>query len=887
MSQTNEIGTMLQKDLELQRCLDSIRYILNQQGVEAAHDFVKQLLQKANDAGIAIKDGIQSDYKNTIDPVDEVPYPGDVELEQDIRNIIRWNAMAMVVKANRVYDGIGGHISTYASSAVLYEVAFNHFFKGPNQTGAADQVFFQGHASPGMYARSYLEYRLDKAKLHNFRQDLSSKGGLSSYPHPYLMPDYWQFPTVSMGLGPINSIYQARFNKYLVARGLLKEDHSTVWCFVGDGEVDEPETLGALSIASREKLNNLIFVINCNLQSLDGPVRGNGNIVQELERIFKGASWHVLKVLWSCNWDFLFESEHKEALIKRMNETLDGEYQKFSVSHGSYIRKHFFGKDPQLLEAVSHLSDDELTRLGRGGHDPQKVYNAYKVASEHKEGPVVILAKTVKGYGLGEAGEGKNITHQQKKLNEKELREFRARFNIPLDDDEVVETPFYRPDRKSKVVQYVLKQREALHGFLPTRVKHQYKLDVPKLEEFQEFFKETKTPLSTTMAYVRVFSKLLKNKAIAKYLVPIIPDEARTFGMESLFRQIGIYSTEGQQYEPVDKDSLLYYKEAKDGQILEEGINEAGSMASFVAAASAYSTHGLPMIPFYIFYSMFGFQRVGDLIWLCADIQAKGFLMGATAGRTTLNGEGLQHQDGHSLLIAGTIPTCKAYDISFHFELAVIVQAGLKRMYVDDINEFYYLTIGNENYIHREMPKLAPNHILKGLYLLEKATQKDKEVVDLIGSGAITKQVIEAKTLLESLGVDARLWVATSYKALREEALEVDHWNLHHPDEKQKECFIARMSKKMGDVVIAASDNMRLVSDQIKPWLPQLVSLGTDGFGRSDTREALRDFFEVDAKHIAYMVIYQLFLRGKKSKSELQLAKKQLKVTAKRFSLNS
>ena len=884
MIQLDKIDSSFQIEIEIQRCLDSVQYIVKQHGLDGARVFVKQFIQRIKAITPQINFS-KTDYINTIPAKEDEEYPGNEQLEQNLRSIIRWNAMAMVVKANRINDGLGGHISTYASSAVLYEVGFNHFFKGSETHQSGDQIFFQGHASPGMYARSYVEHRLQKDHLHNFRQDLSSKG-LSSYPHPYLMPNYWQFPTVSMGLGPINAIYQARFNKYLVARGLLSKDDSNVWCFLGDGEIDEPESLGALSIASRENLNNLIFIVNCNLQRLDGPVRGNGKVVQELEGVFSGAGWKVLKVLWSRNWDKLIDSPYKDLLIKRMNETLDGEYQKFSVSHGSYIRKHFFGKYPELLELVSHLSDDELTKLGRGGHDPVKVYTAYKHALEYQDGPVVILAKTVKGYGLGEAGEGKNITHQQKKMNEKELREFRKRFNIPLEDEDVVETPFYRPSKRSAEVQYLLKQREKLHGLIPSRRSVGPSLELPEKEFYSEFYKASKSPMSTTMAYVRLFTKLLRFKPLTKHIVPIIPDEARTFGMEALFRQIGIYAPKGQLYEPVDKDSLLYYKEAKDGQILEEGINEAGSMASFIAAATSYSTHQVSMVPFYIYYSMFGFQRVGDLMWLCGDIQAKGFLIGATAGRTTLNGEGLQHQDGHSHLIASCIPNLKSYDISFHFELAVVIEHGLRRMYQDDEKEFYYLTVGNENYDHVDMPNFIEQDILKGLYVLEEKTQ-DGLCVDLIGSGSIVQQVIQAKRLLADYGVDARLWVATSYKSLREEALAVEHWNMHHPDKKEKRSFLEQKSSKMSDVVIAASDNMRVVSDQIKPWLPQLYSLGTDGFGRSDTRENLRDFFEVDAKHIAYAALYQLFKVKRISKEDLLSFKNKLGVEEKRFSLYS
>ncbi|MBT5855278.1 pyruvate dehydrogenase (acetyl-transferring), homodimeric type, partial [bacterium] len=807
---------------------------------------------------------INTPYVNTITPNEEPAYPGDLEIEHTLESILRWNAMAMVVKANRLNDGLGGHISSYASSAVLYEVGQNHFFKANGKGRNADQIYFQGHTSPGNYSRAYLEGRLEASHLHNFRQELAEDGGLSSYPHPYLMPEFWQFPTVSMGLGPIMSIYQARFNRYLTARGILEKDESKVWCFVGDGECDEPETLGALRIASREKLDNLIFVINCNLQRLDGPVFGNGSIVQELESVFKGAGWNVVKLIWGTNWDPLLQSDHGELLLKRMSEAVDGEWQKYTVEPGSYMRKNFFGKYPELLELVSHLSDDQLKELTRGGHDPKKVYAAYDHATKHKGSPTVILAKTVKGYGLGEAGEGKNISHQQKKLNEKELREYRNFLNIPINDEDIVDTPFYRPPSESKEMKYLLEKRKDLGGYLPVRHTEANTLELPESSFYDEFLNDGgKSEISTTMAFVRVFNKLLRDKNIAKYIVPIIPDEARTFGMEALFRQIGIYSSRGQLYEPADSESLSYYKEAKDGQILEEGINEAGAMASFLAAGTAYSTHAVNMIPFYVYYSMFGFQRVGDMMWLAGDIGAKGFLMGGTAGRTTLNGEGLQHQDGHSHLIASTIPKVQAYDVAFRYEIALVIQDGMRRMYGDNEEVFYYITIGNENYKHPEMPKGAEQGIINGLYRFSKGNAKKKHKAHLFGSGSIMNEVIKAAEMLENYDVSADVWGATNYKRLREESIETRRWNRLHPTKKRKQSYLEETLAKEKGVFLAASDNMRTVSDQIAPWVPGgLTSLGCDGFGRSETRENLRRFYEVDAPSIVVATLFELSEAG-------------------------
>jgi pyruvate dehydrogenase E1 component len=870
-------------DIEAQRCLDALHYILKYQGPEAAAEVLKTIYTSLIEKGVPVNLPVTTPYINTI-PVDQEPeYPGDIAIEKRIENLMRWNAMAMVVKANREHDGLGGHISTFASSAVLYEVGFNHFFKGNGDGRFADHIYFQGHGSPGNYARSFLEGRFSEEQLHAFRQELTPGGGLSSYPHPYLMPHYWQFPTVSMGLGPVMSIYQARFNRYLQARGFLQHDPH-VWCFIGDGESDEPETLGALSLAAREGLDNLIFVVNCNLQRLDGPVRGNGKIIQDLEGVFKGAGWNVIKVVWGSNWDELLASPQRELLIKRMQETVDGEYQKYIVEPGSYFRKHFFGKYPELYEAVNHLTDQQLHGLLRGGHDHKKVYAAYKAATEHKGQPTVILAKTVKGYGMGEAGEGKNISHQQKKLNEKELREFKTRFDIPIDDDAIVDAPFYRPAKNSTEYKYLQERRKELGGYLPERKPDFEALNVPDSAFFEEFLHSSgENELSTTMAFVRVMSKLLRHPELSKRVVPIIPDEGRTFGMEALFRQIGIYSPKGQLYEPVDRESLLYYNETKDGQLLEEGINETGSMCSFIAAGSAYATHGLPMIPFYIYYSMFGFQRIGDLAWLAGDMKIKGFLLGGTAGRTTLNGEGLQHQDGHSLILSSTIPNLLTYDTSFRYEIAVIVQDGLKRMYQDKEDVFYYLTLGNENYDMPEMPKGSEEGILKGLYKFKsgpKTSKKHPLKAHILGSGTIIRECIKAQEILAAdYGVSADVWGATSYKQLRSDALKAQRWNMLHPNKTPQKSYVETVLQAEDGVFVAASDNMKLVPDMIAPWVPGgLFTLGTDGFGRSETRENLRQFFEVDAPCIVVATLYQLAEKGHIKKDIVAKAIKDLKI---------
>lgn len=872
------------KDIEVQRCLEALAYVLQFKGKDEAAELLDELLKKAYSLGVKVPFTGNTPYINTIPPEDEPDYPGDLEIEARIRNIMRWNAMAMVVKANRENDGLGGHISSYASSAHMLEVGYNHFFRGHGDDHNADQIYFQGHSSPGVYARAYIEGRLDAEKLHNFRQELAPGGGLSSYPHPYLMPDFWQFPTVSMGLGPIMSIYQARFNRYLVARGILKKDESRVWCFIGDGETNEPETLGALSMAASEKLDNLTFVINCNLQRLDGPVNGNGKIIQELEAVFAGAGWNVIKVIWGSQWDQFLSSGYRDQLIELMGETVDGEYQKYSVAPGSYTRKKFFGRYPELAEMANQLTDEQILKMKRGGHDPKKIYAAYKQASEHKGQPSVVLIKTVKGYGLGEAGEGKNISHQQKKLNEKELREFQRRFDIPLDEDEVVTAPFYKPDPNGPEMAYLKKQRAKLGGAVPERRSQAPPLQIPELDAFKEFLEDSgDSEISTTMAFVRIMSKLLRDKNIGKHIVPIVPDECRTFGMESLFRQIGIYAAEGQKYEPVDSDSLLYYKESKDGQMLEEGINEAGAMSSFLAAATSYSTHNTHMIPFYIYYSMFGWQRVGDLMWLAGDIRARGFLLGGTAGRTTLNGEGLQHQDGHGHLIASTNPACLSYDPSFRYEIAVIVQNGMKRMYQDNEDVFYYITLGNENYHMPEMPKGAEKGILNGLYKF-KASKKNGPKAHIFGSGSIMNSVIDAQVILEDqYGVSVDIWSATSYQQLRREAMHVQRDNMLNPDKKAKMSYLEDVLGKEDGVFVAASDNMKAVSDQIAPWVSGgLLSLGTDGFGRSDTRENLRRFFEVDKEFVVIGTLYQLAQHGKIDKKVVKKAIKDLGVDPKK-----
>lgn len=878
----NNIEQKQLEEIENEEWLYSFDWVLKHGGPKRVIEILQQLQIRAHKAGIEIPFTANTPYINTIPREKQVPFPGDREIERRIKSIIRWNAMAMVVRANKLENGIGGHISTYASVATLYEIGFNHFFKGKNnEDNEGDLVFFQGHSSPGVYSRAFLEGRLSIEQLQNFRRELKPEGGLSSYPHPWLMPNFWEFPTVSMGLGPIMAIYQARFNRYLEDRG-LKKNTGKVWAFLGDGETDEPETLGAISLASREKLDNLIFVINCNLQRLDGPVRGNGKVIQELEAIFRGAGWNVIKVIWGSEWDPLLEKDIKGKLVKRMGEVVDGQYQKYSVETGAYFREHFFGADPDLLELVSNLSDEQLRKFKRGGHDPEKVFNAYKAAIDHKGQPTVILAKTIKGYGLGEAGEGKNITHQQKKLNEDELREFRTRFGIPISDDEVANAPFYKPPEDSPEMKYIRERREKLGGYVPERKITVRPIKTPPEEIFEEFYKGTEgRDVSSTMVFVRILAKLLRDKEIGKLIVPIVPDEARTFGMEALFRQVGIYSHIGQLYEPVDKESLLYYKEAVDGQILEEGITEAGSMASFISAGTAYANHGINMIPFFVYYSMFGFQRIGDLIWAAADMRTKGFLVGGTAGRTTLAGEGLQHQDGNSHLLAYPIPNLVTYDPAFAYELAVIIRDGIRRMYEEQENIFYYLTVMNENYPMPPMPDGVKEGILKGIYKFKKSEKENSKLkANLLGSGAILNEAIKAAEILEeNYNVAADVWSVTSYKELRRDALNVERWNMLHPNETPKIPYVTSSFIENDGVIVAASDYVKALPDSIAKWLPKnIVSLGTDGFGRSEGRSALREFFEVDAKSIALATLFALAKDGKIKMTTVQKAIKELDI---------
>jgi len=875
------------KDIETKEWLYSLDYVLEHGGPERVRELLQQLQIRAHKAGIEMPFSANTPYINTIPKEKQPPFPGNREIERRIKSLIRWNAMAMVVKANKLEAGVGGHISTYASAATLYEIGFNHFFKGSGENHDGDQIFFQGHASPGIYARAFLEGRLSAEQLQNFRRELKPGGGLSSYPHPWLMPDFWEFPTVSMGLGPIMAIYQARFNRYLEDRGLKKKSNNHVWAFLGDGETDEPETLGAITLASREKLDNLIFVINCNLQRLDGPVRGNSKIIQELESIFRGAGWNVIKIIWGSDWDPLLEKDKDGKLVKRMGEVVDGEYQKYSVEGGAYIRERFFGKDPDLIKMAEKLSDEQLTKMKRGGHDPEKVYAAFKAAVEHEGSPTVILAKTIKGYGLGESGEGKNITHQQKKLNEEELREFRTRFGIPISDDEVANAPFYRPSDDSAEMKYLIERRLNLGGFTPSRKVTVRPIKTPPEEIFEEFYKGTEgREVSTTMVFVRILTKLLKDKEIGKLIVPIVPDEARTFGMESLFRQIGIYSHLGQLYEPVDRESLLYYKEAKDGQILEEGITEAGSMSSFIAAGTAYATHGLNIIPFFIYYSMFGMQRFGDLAWAAGDIRCRGFLLGGTSGRTTLNGEGLQHQDGHSHLLAMSYPTLVSYDPAFAYELAVIIRDGIRRMYEEQENIFYYLTVMNENYPMPQMPEGVKEGIVKGMYKFKSSAKNNLKLhAQLFGSGTILNEVIKAAEILEEdYKVAADVWSVTSYKELRREALDVERHNLLNPGLTPKESYIEKTLKNEKGVFVAASDYVKALPDSVSKWFPgKLYSLGTDGFGRSEGRAELRDFFEVDTKHIVLAALKALAGEGSIRMNIVEKAIKDLKINPKKL----
>lgn len=851
------------KEIENQEWIESLDYVLAQAGPERVVELMERLQSHAQTRGVTFPFSANTPYINTIPASKTPPYPGSREIERRIKSIIRWNAMAMVVRANKNESGIGGHISTYASAATLYEVAFNHFFKGKDENGRGDMVYFQGHASPGIYARAFLEGRITEEHLENFRRELKPNGGLSSYPHPWLMPNFWEFPTVSMGLGPLMSIYQARFNKYLVNRGLMEPDNRKVWAFLGDGETDEPEALGSISLASREKLDNLVWVINCNLQRLDGPVRGNGKVIQELEANFRGVGWNVIKVVWGGDWDELFAKDEKGLLTKRATEVVDGEYQKYIVEEGGYIREHFFGKHPELLKMVEHLSDEQLNRMRRGGHDPEKVYAAFEQAVR-SDRPTVILAKTIKGYGLGEAGEGRNITHQQKKLNEEELREFRTRFGIPISDEDVAKAPFYKPAEDSQEMQYLQERRKALGGYLPHRIAKHANLPTADEKAFSEFQEGSgERELSTTMSFVRILGKLLKDKGIGQHIVPIVPDEARTFGMEALFRQVGIYSSVGQLYDPVDSDQLLYYKETKNGQILEEGITEAGSISSFIASGTSYATHGIPTIPFFIFYSMFGMQRIGDLVWAAADMRCRGFLLGATAGRTTLNGEGLQHQDGNSHLLSYPVPNLVTYDPAYAYELEVIIKDGIKRMYQDDEDVFYYITVENENYPMPAKPEGSDDGILKGGYLFKGASIEGDVVAKILGSGSLMQAALEAQELLEqNYNIPAEVYSITSYKELRREALECERATMLKPGEDEQVPYLTELidgDPNQESIVVAVSDYVKAVPDSIAPWLDSLmISLGTDGFGRSETRESLRDFFEVDSRYIVLAALSTL-----------------------------
>jgi pyruvate dehydrogenase E1 component len=866
--------------LETREWLDSLTSVVETSGPGRARFLLGQLQDQAKRSGIEVAFSANTPYVNTIAPAQQPRLPVGPDIPRQLSRLTRWNAMAMVVRANKHEPGIGGHISSYASATALIEVGLNHFFKGPDAPGGGDQVYFQGHCAPGLYARAFLEGRLSQAQLENFRRELAPGGGLSSYPHPWLMPNFWQFPTVSMGLGPLMAIYQARFNRYLRDRGIKDTSQQRVWCFMGDGETDEPESLGALTLASREKLDNLCFIINCNLQRLDGPVRGNGKIIQELEAAFRGAGWNVIKVIWGSNWDPLLAKDKSGLLVKLMGEVIDGEYQKFGIESGAYVREKFFGRYPETLELVKDMTDEQIRKLVRGGHDPVKVYAAYKAAVEHKGGPTVILAKTIKGYGLGEAGEGRNVTHGQKKLNEQELIAFRARFNIPISDEAVAEAPFFKPPDDSPELQFLRKQRQEMGGALPARVVRCPALKTPAPELWQRFYQGSgQNAVSTTMAFVDILKRLLQDKEVGRWIVPIIPDEARTFGMESLFKSYGIYSSTGQLYEPVDSKTLLPYHEAKDGQILEEGITEAGAISSFIAAGTAYATHGVPTIPFFIYYSMFGFQRIGDQVWAAADMRVRGFLLGATAGRTTLNGEGLQHEDGHSHVLASVVPNLKTYDPAYAYELAVILQDGLHRMYEVGENLFYYLTLGNENYPMPPMPEGSAEGILQGMYKLRPAAGKGKGTrVHLLGSGAILREALRAQEILaERFEVAADVWSVTSYKELRRDALEAERWNLLHPTVEPRRSYLERVLAKEKGVFVAASDNIKLVPDMIAPWVPGgLTHLGTDGFGRSETRAALRRFFEVDAECIAVAALSRLARLGEIKPARVQKAIEEL-----------
>jgi pyruvate dehydrogenase E1 component len=873
---------------ETNEWIEALDQVIDSTSSARARYLMTRLLFHARLRNIGLPAQVSTDYINTISPDEEPYFPGNEEVEHKIRRIIRWNAAAMVSRANKELDGIGGHLSTYASAASLYEVGFNHFFRGREHQGGGDHIFFQGHAAPGIYARSYLEGRFDESKLDNFRREALTPG-LSSYPHPRLMPEYWEFPTVSMGLSPLNAIYQARFNRYLQHRGIKDTSQQRVWCYLGDGEMDEPESMAALSLAAREGLDNLIFVVNCNLQRLDGPVRGNGKVIQEFERIFRGAGWHVIKAIWGREWDPLIENDADGVLLHKMNTTVDGEFQKYVVESGEYIREHFFGPDPRLKKLVEHLSDEELKKLRRGGHDYRKVYAAYAGAVELKDAPVVILAKTVKGWTLGGAIEGRNVTHQAKKLSEEELMKFRDTLELPIKNEDLAEgrPPYYHPGEDSEEVMYLKEQRRKLGGYVPSRKLNLTSIELPKQALYDEFKAGSKgQPVATTMAFVRLLRKLMRDKEIGDRVVPIIPDEARTFGMESLFPEFKIYAPFGQTYEPVDAEHLLAYREATEGQILEEGITEAGSMGSFIAAGTSYASHGEPMIPFFIFYSMFGFQRIGDLIWGFGDQRGRGFLLGATAGRTTLNGEGLQHEDGHSPLLASTNPACVSYDPAFAYEIAVIVKRGLERMIERDEDIFYYLTVYNEAAPMPPMPEGVEEGILRGLYPFRKPQEERKHHVQILTSGSMMTGALKAQEILaENHDVAATVWSAPSFQQLRTDALETERWNRFHPEQPKKTPYITRSLEHSEGPVVAVTDYIKAVPDQVARWIPQrYLSLGTDGFGRSDGREALRRHFEVDQEHIVVAVLAALSESGEVKPEEVSEAIKRYEIDPERGS---
>ena len=858
--------------LETREWLDALDSVVTFDGTDRATFLLDELLSDARRSGVPVPYSANTPYLNTIPPDREAQHPGDLEIEYKIRSLIRWNAVATVLRANKESSELGGHIASFQSAATLYDIGFNHFWHAPSESHGGDLVFIQGHSSPGIYARAFVEGRLTEYQLLNFRQEVDG-GGLSSYPHPWLMPEFWQFPTVSMGLGPLMAIYQARFLKYLHARGLADTANRHVWAFLGDGEMDEPESLGAISLAGREKLDNLIFVINCNLQRLDGPVRGNGKIIQELEAVFRGAGWNVIKVIWGAGWDPLIAADKSGLLLKRMEEVVDGEYQDFKSKNGAYVRQHFFGKYPELLDLVADMSDDDIWALSRGGHDAQKVYAAYHAAVNHTDQPTVILAKTVKGYGMGEAGEGQNITHQQKKMGESVLRVFRDRFQIDVPDDRIAEVPFLPPNAGSKEQAYLQERRAALGGSLPARRRRSSEsLQVPPLSAFESQLKGTgDRQISTTMAFVRIMTTLLRDKQIGKRIVPIVPDESRTFGMEGLFRQFGIFSQVGQMYQPEDANQLMFYKEDKSGQLLQEGINEPGAMSSWIAAATSYSTNDVPMIPFYIYYSMFGFQRVGDLAWASGDMRARGFLMGGTAGRTTLNGEGLQHEDGHSHVLAATIPNCVSYDPTFSYEVAVIIADGLRRMYAEQEDIFYYLTVMNENYQHPALPEGREDEvrdgIVKGMYLFREgnAAKESAPRVQLFGSGTILREVIAAADLLEQdWNVAADAWSVPSFTELGREGMAAERWNMLHPGEERRQSFVeTQLAGRPDGPAVAATDYIRAFAEQIRPYVKRRYHvLGTDGFGRSDYRRKLREHFEVDRHFVTVAALTELAAEG-------------------------